>query len=874
MKNNRGYTLVELLAIVTVLSIIVGMSSVAFNQVQNNVLEKDYENVISYIESTAVQYANDTGIAGKITVQDLIDAGYITPDDKDNIYNPINNDSINCNIIDITYESDKDQFSSTFKKEDIKDKDADTNKCTVQEKEYILDLCSMNGTTCEKIDENKWFNGSLYVYIKQGNNRITLGESGNASSILWGRGEETESILVSESGNYKADVIFKSGSLEYGSASAYINIDRTIPEFQKITSANNIYYEDEESGINQICFFESKPTSCENMTATATECKSATKKDNSGYAKIPTGVGFACANDLAGNVTNKPKGLLSTITLAEASSEAYRISGSDFYTSKVIEGKAQNNDAGITAYTFTTSSTTPTSWTTISLTYDEITQQKTVSSDGKYYFWVKDGDGNPINASVDVGNIKTPINTLTLAIDTANSVSSGSGKYSSISLKGTAQNNYWGIVAYAFTTTDSKPTSWKTISSTYDQIVQSNKVTENGKYYFWVKYGDANNTTDKKEIEITQILTEVNSLSIAIDPSNSTQVGDSGYYTKITLKGTAHNNTLGIKAYAFNNSTNSPSSWTTVSPVSYDEVTASTSATANKTYYFWVKYSDNTTDKKSITINNLVTSGSTSLELYSEGDSTITDKKTITNVKYVSSVTLESGYSGYVDDFYISGSDVVVTAKGGTKKNGSRNETNENSTYLTNYSPSYESVTSCTCSVGTLNSDNKCIKKDITGNWGHDYYRTLKCNNGVVNCAGTDGCSGDCYYIENGKTINSAPSSTCASGYSKKNIEYYNYPAKTKYSASQVCNKNICGSSSTYELHLVGKYDCIWNPVNPTCSTSSQPKCNKGDVLRSSTCYYCTKGTITSNGKSCSVTSPVDYSYWKYVVSIVYYKSK
>ena len=137
MKKN-GFTLIELLAVIVVLIIITTIAMAAYKGIKVNIDKKSYDNLVSYIENVSEEYAIDNGIIGVITVQDLIDDGYITPDDKDNIYNQVDNSKLNCNKIIITYDEEKDIYSSKLTN-DIQQVDAN-NKCNAD----FVQLYEMN----------------------------------------------------------------------------------------------------------------------------------------------------------------------------------------------------------------------------------------------------------------------------------------------------------------------------------------------------------------------------------------------------------------------------------------------------------------------------------------------------------------------------------------------------------------------------------------------------------------------------------------------------------------------------------------------------------------------------------------------------------
>ena len=109
--KKKGFTLTELLAVIAILSLLVGLAAVTILNVRDNVLEQSYENVVNLLETEAANYAEDTGIM-TVTVADLIAEGYVLPDDETDIYNPVNNESLNCHLISSVFENG--EYVSTF----------------------------------------------------------------------------------------------------------------------------------------------------------------------------------------------------------------------------------------------------------------------------------------------------------------------------------------------------------------------------------------------------------------------------------------------------------------------------------------------------------------------------------------------------------------------------------------------------------------------------------------------------------------------------------------------------------------------------------------------------------------------------------------
>lgn len=76
------------------------------------------------------------------------------------------------------------------------------------------------------------------------------------------------------------------------------------------------------------------------------------------------------------------------------------------YTDRVtLTGYMQDYESGIVGYAFTTSSSRPSSFTSVSKTNDYLTYTYTATRNGTYYLWVKDAVGNVDKAEVYVNNI-------------------------------------------------------------------------------------------------------------------------------------------------------------------------------------------------------------------------------------------------------------------------------------------------------------------------------------------------------------------------------------------------------------------------------------------------------------------------------------
>ena len=134
--KNKGFTLVELLAVVAILAVIIGLSFVVFTRVQDDVLTQELENTVSYIEAQAENYANDTNIT-VVSVEDLILSGYVEPDDETDIYNPVDNSSLNCYIVRSTYEDG--EFTAQFDFDTLLDRN-ENGTCNSYVQEAVISI--------------------------------------------------------------------------------------------------------------------------------------------------------------------------------------------------------------------------------------------------------------------------------------------------------------------------------------------------------------------------------------------------------------------------------------------------------------------------------------------------------------------------------------------------------------------------------------------------------------------------------------------------------------------------------------------------------------------------------------------------------------
>ena len=235
MKNKKGFTLIELIAVLVVLSILITSSVAVFINIRNSVLRKEKNNLITYLETKAIEYANETNVTA-VSVEDLIKIGLIKPDDETDIYDPVTRESMNCYIIDLVWEDGeyKAKFGSNVGK--------NGTTCNEYTRRKNLVICQVVGNNCNDIKNEQWFKDDITIGLKFVNGKRIIKESGY--EISWKSNTGMSSIedtiktnvdLIANI-NYTAKVIKDN---EVSEASQIVNIDKEAPIINEIKYNTN-----------------------------------------------------------------------------------------------------------------------------------------------------------------------------------------------------------------------------------------------------------------------------------------------------------------------------------------------------------------------------------------------------------------------------------------------------------------------------------------------------------------------------------------------------------------------------------------------------------------------------------------------------------
>ena len=235
MKNKKGFTLIELIAVLVVLSILITSSVAVFINIRNSVLRKEKNNLITYLETKAIEYANETNVTA-VSVEDLIKIGLIKPDDETDIYDPVTRESMNCYIIDLVWEDGeyKAKFGSNVGK--------NGTTCNEYTRRKNLVICQVVGNNCNVIKNEQWFKDDITIGLKFVNGKRITKESGYEISWKSNTGISSTEDTIKTNVNLIANINYTAKVIkdnEVSEVSQIVNIDKEAPIINEIKYNTN-----------------------------------------------------------------------------------------------------------------------------------------------------------------------------------------------------------------------------------------------------------------------------------------------------------------------------------------------------------------------------------------------------------------------------------------------------------------------------------------------------------------------------------------------------------------------------------------------------------------------------------------------------------
>ena len=303
--KKTGFTLSELIAVIAILAVIMSAGVAIFYNVRQNVLENSYINLKTYLETAASEYALDTGVT-TVTVETLIEEGYVEPDDETSIYDPRNNESINCYLINSTF------LDGTYNSELGTNIGNDGVKCNTYEITTDYTICKMSddGNTCTDIGEDDWFSDNIVLGLKTRNN--TLLKQADGYTFEWSSttGAHGNSDTITTNVSSVAQDTFRvivTKELTRGEAISEIKIDKQRPDVISVNYDNEWSNQDKlveisltdynGSGVNGVY------VSRENVCNEGLTFDSENITNNNLYSiTLDAGIHYACIVDKAGNL--------------------------------------------------------------------------------------------------------------------------------------------------------------------------------------------------------------------------------------------------------------------------------------------------------------------------------------------------------------------------------------------------------------------------------------------------------------------------------------------------------------------------------------------------------------------------------------------
>lgn len=298
-KNKKGFSLVEILAVIVILGIIAGIAGTSYLGYKNSLLQTEYENLVSLIEINAEKYANDYNL-NAVNVQTLIELGYISSDDGI-IYSPIDNEIMNCYVVEVNVsDGNYDAVLSV-------NVGGEPSNCNDYESNYNFGIdISSNDVIVFDNDNNIWLSGSNVVLSPLIPDDLTY--LSDTATYSWsdangGATSTDEYYYINKTGNYIAEhylvmyyQVSEDSDYSILRTSKVIRIDNQAPTITVNILNNNIWTYEKTitvsstdsggSGVDKTLFYKCNNSTCTNPTNEVLMSTDSVIVDESGYYKF------------------------------------------------------------------------------------------------------------------------------------------------------------------------------------------------------------------------------------------------------------------------------------------------------------------------------------------------------------------------------------------------------------------------------------------------------------------------------------------------------------------------------------------------------------------------------------------------------------
>lgn len=325
--NRKGFTLVELLAVIFILAVLSLLATPAYIYIRDSVNQTMYENKVKLLLAAAESWAGETGY-DSVNIGHLIEEGRIEADNEfGDFKNPVNGDSMLCKVIRIEYENN--QYVAKYTEEEV----CDYNELVTQSSIITISQYKEDGT---RLKDGEWTNGTilLKVELKEGHTGKVgnikhleiRGNNQNVSVDLNNNFNSQNTITVQAAQILKTEFEAKVTVLENGITKDYrakteVRIDKQRPlvytDEVSINNENNwtskgkkvTFTMSDGNGSGIFGYAVTTNPDCTKATYTQTDKKKITREFGSGTHYI-------CVKDRAGNLSedvSKQKFVISKI---------------------------------------------------------------------------------------------------------------------------------------------------------------------------------------------------------------------------------------------------------------------------------------------------------------------------------------------------------------------------------------------------------------------------------------------------------------------------------------------------------------------------------------------------------------------------------
>lgn len=158
----KGFTLVEILATIVIISVILLISVPLYNKISDSIKESTYKSKIEEVKAKASSYASEQS-KFVFDIKTLIEAGYLSSDNElGEFKDPRNNRDMQCDVINVVYKNN--QYNVSITESDICYNNEELESLYGM---VILNIEDENGNIIEKNSDTEWLKkNKVYVSYK------------------------------------------------------------------------------------------------------------------------------------------------------------------------------------------------------------------------------------------------------------------------------------------------------------------------------------------------------------------------------------------------------------------------------------------------------------------------------------------------------------------------------------------------------------------------------------------------------------------------------------------------------------------------------------------------------------------------------------